>query len=228
MAPSIVSTPPGAAVLGELLAYAPVAAGTGPFTWSLALAPPDAALDATSGGLAWRPTSVGRFEFVLAVTGPLGTAEQHFTVDVDVAQDAPAEVGPPRIRSSPSTVATCHVPYRYSGAGSPTVDGARPLGFAVARSLDVPLPRELAVDPVTGAFDWTPGDSDVGVHPLELVVTNAEGRARQSWAIVVTCPGRGPLSVGCGCGLGAGPTGLACAAAALALGFARGRRRPRV
>lgn len=95
---------------------------------------------------------------------------------------------------------------RYSGAGAPIVAGRRPFTFSVSAALGVPLPGGLVVDATTGAFALdTESAREVGAQPMELRVVGTEGEARQSFAVLVECPGAEPPEGRCGCGPGETP-----------------------
>ena len=113
-----------------------------------------------------------------------------------------------RIISQPSVTATCAKPYRYSEAGAPDVQGRGPYAFRVSAGGPRGTPRGLRVDAATGEFHWTPEWRDVGPNELELLVTGPDGTAVQAFEVMVDCPERANLGVGCGCLAGAAYTSI--------------------
>jgi MYXO-CTERM domain-containing protein len=216
LAPIITSSPTARAARGAAFHYLPQVTGTPPFAWTLRAGPSAASCDAATGAFAFTPADLGVVQVELAVSNAFGEDRQAFSLvveDVDATEEA-SVIGPPRFVSTPGTSGRCGVPYRYSGAGAPIVAGRGPFTFSVSAALGVPLPGGLVVDATTGAFAWTPSAREVGAQPIELRVVGPEGEARQSFAVIVECPGAEPLKVGCGCGPGETP------AVTLALGVA--------
>lgn len=192
------------------------------------LDPALATVDPVSGAFAFTPTAPGPVQVELAISNPFGEAVQRFDVLVEEASgaDGGAEGGPPRFTSTPDTAARCGVPYRYSGARRPLVEGQGPFRFSLRPALGLPLPEGVSVDEATGEITWTPAPGDEGVHPVALRVDGAAGSATSSFAIVVECDRR--LAVECGC---AGPASAEpepwwLAAVALLLFGALGAARP--
>ncbi len=91
---------------------------------------------------------------------------------------------------------------RYQGAVQVAGDG--PFSF----SLDS-APTGALIDPLTGAWEWTPAADQGGNHTLAVRCSGEGGDAIQQWAITVDCTPQS-LAVGCGCsGTGASPLLLA-------------------
>lgn len=195
-APSIVSTPPRRARIGQSYGYVPTATGTRPLSWSLA-APTGASIDNDTGALSWTPPSQGAFPFELVVTNAFGAATQRFELAVpDEADD-----GAPRFLSTPSTAAhflgyptapaLCAPPEsQVRGRGPSSCD--RP---STRRS-----PRRCVWSPRPASSCGPPPAPRPGTHAVEFRATGPSGVARQVFAVVVECDAR--LAVGCGC---AGP-----------------------
>jgi hypothetical protein len=231
LAPRVVSAPPTVAAVGQRFAYAPYASGSAPAQWALNAGPAGASVDSTSGLVTWTPQSLGLASFSLSVSNAFGADTQDFAIEVVDEPAGNGGVRAPRFVSTADTSARCGVPYRYSGAGRPQVEGSGPLTFTLEPLLGVPLPPSLSVDADSGELRWTPTRAEAGANPLSLVATNAAGVARQEFAVVVSCPE--PIGFGSSCGcLGSGPgsgpdatagaSGTAFAALAL-LGLLRGR-----
>ncbi len=107
---------------------------------------------------------------------------------------------PPHFVSSPSTSGYCGVPYRYSGARVPQVDGSGPLSFSVSAIAGGVLPTGLTIDGTTGELSWTPRKEQRGATPIQLTVMNALGRDDQVFSVQVECPEAPNTAVGCSCG----------------------------
>jgi hypothetical protein len=197
MVPTILSVPPKRVRLGASYGYAPVAAGTGPITWTLASGPQSARLDGVTGSVSWEPTSIAAAGFELVASNAQGADTQTFEVQVVEGSDSTGGDSGPRFISTPSSTAHCGVPYRYAATAAPHVSGEGPWTFELRAALGLELPSGLSIDPSTGALDWTPTAPEGGNHVFELRAVSAEGVARQLVAVRVECPTR--LAVGCGC-----------------------------
>lgn len=102
--PSFISTASTTATCGIAYRYAadpaPAVSGTGPFHFSLeplfgVPVPSGATVDDATGAFSWKPTKAQRGFHLLSlrVTGPVGHADQTFTVAVDCADVTPMKVG---------------------------------------------------------------------------------------------------------------------------------------
>jgi hypothetical protein len=146
----------------------------------------------------------------LYTAGPLiGVTDMVEVVDaLGVSVTVPIQViPPPRFLSSPASVARCGQPFRYSDDGAPKAEGTGPLAFHVRGVGGAALPEGVEVNPVTGAFEWTPSSRQVGEHRFELVVSDLGGASAQPLHVRVDCPLEQP-SVGCGCHGAAGGSAL--------------------
>jgi len=106
-APTITSTPPTTASVGQSLAYQAAASGDAPLRWSLD-GPPGATVSPEAGLVAWTPSVAGAAQLTLAVENDSGHASQSFTVTV---------TGPPGPDGG--------TPLPDAGAADGPVEGAR-------------------------------------------------------------------------------------------------------
>jgi DNA-binding beta-propeller fold protein YncE len=89
--PSITSTPPTEATVGEQYTYKPVASGLSqPATWSLVDAPAGMTVDGTTGEVRWTPDAPGDFTVTLSVANDGGAfTTQSWTIHVNPAEPPP-------------------------------------------------------------------------------------------------------------------------------------------
>jgi len=78
-APTILSTPPAVAGVGEAFAYTAATDAAGP-GWSLRRFAPGARNDPAPGAMRWTPPGAGRYEFTIELRTDTGTASQAFEV----------------------------------------------------------------------------------------------------------------------------------------------------
>ena len=99
--PSITSTPPAEAALGEPFSYAATGTGDSPFWWSLREFPTGARIDAATGVLTYVPVEPATFHFLVRLENDAGRDDQAFDLfvrdpatgdgDADVDGDADAD-----------------------------------------------------------------------------------------------------------------------------------------
>jgi len=75
---------------------------------------------------------------------------------------------PPRITSQPTTALNDEDTYVYQVAAEDPDGG--PVTFSLKSA-----PEHMSIDPEQGTIRWRVTKQDVGVHPIEIVATNAEG-----------------------------------------------------
>ncbi len=109
--------------------------------------------------------------------GNRGYAEQRYVLTVG---DEPTNPNAPRLYGTPSSIAAVDSLYFYQ----PVVSDPDP-DDVVQCSLPI-RPTEMVVDPDTCRVTWVPDALEVGIHPVELAVTDGNGgRATQEWEIEV-------------------------------------------
>ncbi len=176
-APVITSTPPLQATAERAYVYDVIAsdADGDALTYRLNLAPTGMHIDASTGHIAWTPTStqVGTARVDLEVRDSKGaTATQRFAITVSAA----IANRPPTITSTPSPDARATREYRYD------LDATDEDGDALVYSL-ISAPPGMQIDPATGLIRWTPvaeGKVDVTAR-----VADAKAYVDQSWTITV-------------------------------------------
>src|SRR6185295_10160492 len=92
-----------------------------------------------------------------------------------------ARAAAPAITSSPNLATQLNEPYQYDADGRADATGSGPLDWSLASA-----PAGMEVDNLTGELFWFAGAT--GDFPVDLVVTNAEGSAQQSFTIHVAGP----------------------------------------
>ncbi len=134
-------------------------------------------IDTTTAVLTGIPGNedVGDHQVAIAVSDGIDLVEQRFIISVSNTNDAPT------VDSSPVTLATEDEAYQYDLVAS-DVD----VNDSVVFSASV-LPAWLAFEPSTGLLSGTPSNSDVGDHPVTLVVEDTSGvKVEQSFTVTVT------------------------------------------
>lgn len=156
-------------------------------TYSLTTRPAGMVIGGSSGQVTWTPTNaqVGANAVVIqAEDGNGGVDTQSFTVNVADANDLPV------FTSSPVVDATEDELYLYTAAAS-DIDA----GDSVTLSAPT-LPTWLTFTPATGELAGTPGDDDVGDHPVVVRATDTRGgTADQTFTVVVTNVNDAPVFV---------------------------------
>ncbi len=102
-----------------------------------------------------------------------------------------------------SRPAARHGPALTASPPSPAVDAGTPVAFTlVATDVDgdalvfsaTALPSGATLNPLTGAFSWTPGAAQAGAHTITFRVMDTGGLfAQQSATITVVAPNQAPV-----------------------------------
>ena len=182
--PTITSAPRLGATTGAAYGYAVQATDTqgGAIAYLLLQAPAGMTIDRTTGLVSWTPSAseVGLQQVTVAAVDPLGLGgTQHFAILVK------PEI-PPTIVSSPvaSVVAGQHYGYDLLVANP----NGGPLSYAVVNG-----PAGLAIDPA-GRVTWSPQASNIGINPVVLSVTDAQGtKVTQAYNLTVSADTTAPV-----------------------------------
>ncbi len=167
--PVITSTPVTAAV--ELQAYAYALVTLDPdlsdaLTYSLSAAPSGMVIDTGTGLIEWTPAEgqAGAHSVTVTVTDSAGLGDQQsFTIDVEERNHLPV------IGSIPPTSATANSLYQYD-VDATDANVGDPLTYALGT-----FPEGMTIDPASGLINWTPTDTQVGVHDTSVVVSDDRG-----------------------------------------------------
>ncbi len=167
-APTFETTPPTEATVGNIFRYEAKARDEDgdPLTYDLALNPDGMAIDATSGVVAWQPSTadVGLVDVILRVQDGVGGIElQSFQINVTEANTAPV------ITSTPPPQAIVDLPYEYR------VRAQDAEGDELSFRLNDDAPTGMAINPTTGVVTYTPSDSQLGDRTVTITVTDAPG-----------------------------------------------------
>ena len=127
-------------------------------------------------------TVAGIYSLEVAHKGTLDTP-QNFSLVVTGNLDSSST--PPTITSTPNTNTLAGQPYSYDADDTLSATGSQPVTFALLGG-----PPGLTVDPA-GLVTWTPGTSDVGLHPVSIEASNAFGVGVQNFTIDVSLPPTG-------------------------------------
>ena len=135
-------------------------------TFSLLSPPTGATIDSLSGDFSWAPTSgqVGQFNISVKVVDQLGLADTNtFKVTVTSAGNAA-----PTLASIGSKTVKEGLPLTFTAtATDPDV------GQTLTYSLDAGAPSGATIGSSSGAFSWTPGESQGGAsYPITVRVTD--------------------------------------------------------
>ena len=144
--------------------------------WSLVTGPAGMELD-PSGRLTWPFAEPGAFPVVVVVSDDHGgAAEQRWTL---MAGEIPLDDGAPRITTVPPDLASVADLYLYQPvAFDPDAD---PVTWALVRA-----PDDMVMDRFTGRLRWFPTELQLGLHEVELQVSDATGAvASQRWQVEV-------------------------------------------
>ena len=185
--PNITSDPRTDAKVSEAYLYAVRAVDpeNDPLVFSLTTKPTGMTIDAETGTITWTPSpsQVGSRDVVVRVDdGQSGWATQSFTVIVSTGTTN----HPPTITSTPSLTATSGIAYQY------TVTASDPDGDALLYSL-LTHPDGMAIEPVSGLIQWTPGSTQIGTHSVTVAAIDPAGAGgTQSFTIVVADNNRPP------------------------------------
>ena len=188
-APTISSTAITAATQDAAYSYTFAAADTDVgdvLTFSAVTKPSWLSFNVATGLLSGTPSNadVGSHVVLLRVTDTDGlTAEQSFSITVTNVNDAPT------ISSTAITAAIQDAAYSYIFAASDTDVGDTLTLSAVTK------PSWLSFNTTSGVLSGTPGNADVGAHPVLLRVTDTDGlTADQSFSITVTNVNDAPVA----------------------------------
>ncbi|MGI2091670.1 Ig-like domain-containing protein [Shewanella oncorhynchi] len=188
-APTISSTAVTAATQDAAYSYNLVASDsdTGDsLTLSAVTKPSWLSFTASTGLLSGTPSNadVGSHAVTLRVTDTDGlTAEQSFSITVTNVNDAPT------ISSTAVTAVTQDAAYSYTLTATDSDTGDSLTLSAVTK------PSWLSFNVATGLLSGTPGNADVGSHPVTLRVTDTDGlTAEQSFSITVTNVNDAPVA----------------------------------
>jgi RHS repeat-associated protein len=185
--PSIVSTPPTQASVGQLYTYAVRANDVegNSLTYSLVTAPAGMVIDPSTGLVQWAPSAaqLGSQQVVINVSdGQGGGAVQGFNIVVS----STAGSQPPVISSTPLLDTTVSQLYSYQVAATD------PQGQTLSYSL-INAPTGMSIDPGSGLVQWTPATTQLGSNPVLLAVTDTAGEiATQNFTIGVESPPQPP------------------------------------
>ncbi|MGI2155630.1 Ig-like domain-containing protein, partial [Shewanella oncorhynchi] len=155
-------------------------------TLSVVTKPSWLSFNSVTGLLSGTPSNadVGSHAVLLRVTDADGlTADQSFSITVTNSNDAPT------ITSTATTAAVQEAVYSYTFAATDVdVDDVLTLSA-------VTIPSWLSFNAATGLLSGTPGNADVGSHPVTLRVTDTDGlTAEQSFGITVTNVNDAPVA----------------------------------
>jgi hypothetical protein len=187
VAPQITSTPLTTATVGAAYAYRVAAsdANGDTLTYSLTQAPSGMTIGASTGQIAWTPTSaqVGSQAVTARVVDPGGlAATQSFTVTVAAAVTNVA----PQITSAPITTARVGTPYGYQVTATDANGGT--LAYSLTRA-----PSGMTINSATGQIAWTPTAAQIGNRGVTARVTDPGGLfASQAFTVVVTSANAAP------------------------------------
>jgi len=180
--PEFIATPVTQAVATQTYSYTATASDPDGdvLTFSLVSGPDGMTIDATTGQITWTPTEdqVGDHPVTLRVEDPDRLFdEQSYTITViEPPNHAPI------FTSTPNLEATSTLSYSYQATASDPDDDV--LAFSLTSG-----PAGLTVDPITGLVSWSPGEGQVGDHPVTLHVEDPEGLFdTQTYIITVTKP----------------------------------------
>ena len=177
--PSIESEPFEVAIAQQPYQYNPIATDPDgdPLFWSLDAAPVGMLIDPETGKLRWQPSleQVGSHEVAVRVMDSSGTyVGQAFTLNVRGVNVSPG------IISTPPTLAAANKAYNYQVLARDAEND--PLTFSL-----VSPPNGMTIDPQTGLIQWTPGESQVGVQNVGVLVSDSSGgTASQQYALAIS------------------------------------------
>ena len=164
-------------------------------TYTLAGAPSGATIDPSTGAFSWTPTELqgpGPYAFSVVVT-------DNGTPNLVDSEAITVTVGEVNVAPSLDPI-----------ADQPTSEGVAVAFMALADDIDLPAntltfslpvaPATASIDPSTGAFSWTPGESDGGSAPAVTVRVTDNGspplHAERSFVITVSEANTPPVLTG--------------------------------
>ncbi|HEX8528429.1 MAG TPA: putative Ig domain-containing protein, partial [Cytophagales bacterium] len=151
------------------LAFSLAAPATGTY-------PTGAAITA-AGGFSWTPTETqgpGVYRVNVVVSDGTLTDEEEIEITVREVNTAPA------FTSQPVLTVVEDTPYAYTVTAA---DGDSPANALTLAATG--LPAWLTFNPATGVLSGTPGNAQVGMHPVVLTVTDGMLTVEQTFAIQV-------------------------------------------
>ena len=165
-APVITSTPTFFAAVGEAYGYTVIAfdADRDEISFSLTSSPIGLTIDPNTGTLNWRPTTAdeGQYNINVVATDERGAkSTQGYALAV-------RSNSLPVITSLPNLQAVADGTYRYIVRAT-DIDDDR-----LTYSLGHAIPG-LRLDPSTGILTWLPAVSDLGIHLIDVVVSDGKG-----------------------------------------------------
>ena len=198
-APQITSAAVTTAVVGTAYSYRVSASDPNgdALIYSLTQAPSGMSINATSGQIAWTPSSAqtGAQAITARVVDPGGlAATQAFSIAVNAAGNAA-----PQVTSTAVTTATVGTPYSYD------VNATDPNGDVLTYSL-TQAPAGMTINAGTGLISWTPGSAQTGNQTVNVRVADPGGlAATQAFTLSVGTappPPAGPMTMLCADGAG--------------------------
>lgn len=184
-APTISSTPATTTDEGDTYAYAVSAEDEDGSILHYMLSESPAGMAISSQGVVnWQPDQqdVGENSISIVVTDGTFNATQDFTITVSNTQDAP------QIESEPDNMEiTAGSTYSYD------VD-AYDLDDDQLTYLLTQAPSGMSINATSGNITWTPSNSDVGYHAVEVTVTDSHDEDSQSYTLQVS-PVRNPPAI---------------------------------
>ncbi|MGA1842202.1 MAG: putative Ig domain-containing protein [bacterium] len=183
--PEITSIPPPTALEDSLYTYDADARDEDmdTLTYELSLSPNGMTIDNNSGLIQWKPlqADVGTHNITITVTdGHGGSDTQSYTLEVFNVND------PPLITSNPLTGAVKDFLYTYDVEATDEDEDTTTYGLNIS-------PTGMTIDSSTGLIQWTPDITQVGPHPVEILVTDGKGgSATQSYTLNVSAVNREP------------------------------------
>jgi hypothetical protein len=164
---------PASATLDEGAPYTFTASATDPdlpaqsLTFSLVGAPSGATIDPVTGVFTWTPSEAdgpGTYPFTVRVGDGLANADAAITLTVTEGNTAPTLAGVPASATIPE-----NAPYTFNALTSDPDVPAQAATF----TLDAGAPAGASIDPATGVFAWTPGETQgPGDYSVTVRVTD--------------------------------------------------------
>ena len=146
-------------------------------SYSLAGAPEGASIHPDSGLFAWTPTEAqgpGSFQFTVRVSDGSLTRQQDVVISVDEVNSAPL------LSAIPAQTVEENSPLVFTAMAADADLPAQPLAFSL-----VGAPAGAAIDPATGAFNWTP-DPTQGPAQFQFIVRVGDGSLTRDQPVSVT------------------------------------------
>ncbi len=168
--PTITSTPALTVSAGQLYSYDVDAAGNPPPTFMKLTGPAAMSINPNTGLINWTPgpDDIGDHPVSIKAQNYAGSDTQPFTVTVSAV--------PPEIISAPVTQVTVGQQYAYdvNATGIPEPN------YALLQS-----PAQMTIDANTGLISWTPLETDLGDHQINVKASNVGGTYTQPFTLSV-------------------------------------------